>query len=70
MSGNVTVEPLLVIVGFSNTQRKSLLYKCCQKRAQLHDALDKLLDLKATVISIRTVQESGDPWLETKKKEA
>ena len=59
-------KKLLVIVGFNNTQRKSLLYKCCQKRPALHNALDKCLDLGATVISIRTVEESGDPWLQPK----
>ena len=60
-------KKLLVIVGFNNRQRKSLLYKCCQKPSQLHEALDKCLELGATVVSIRVVQESGDPWLETKK---
>ena len=58
---------LLVIVGFNNHQRKSLLYKCCQTRKALHEALDKTLDLGASVVSIRTVVESGDPWLEVKR---
>jgi len=57
-------KSLLVIVGFNNRERKSLLYKCCTKRGQLHKALDDVLDKGATVVSIRTVVESGDAWLE------
>ena len=57
-------KKLLVIVGFSNTQRKSLLYKCCTKPDTLHKALDTCLERGATVISIRVVTESGDAWLE------
>lgn len=63
-------DGLLVIVGFNNHQRKSLLYKCCTKRKQLHEALDKSLDIGATVVSIRVVQESGDPWLKPKTRGA
>jgi hypothetical protein len=61
------MKSLLVIVAFNTRQRKSLLYKCCLTRKALHKELDNALTAAATVISIRVVNESGDPWLEVKK---
>lgn len=57
------------IVGFNLKQRKSLLYKCCLNKKQLHETLDKALDAGSLVISIRVVEESGSINLEPKGKE-